>query len=285
MLRPDYRRLFEARMLFVTTPSDDAYLDILTRPIRICAAYKPTFGQGANAGLDIAAFQTLYRADPFYSWFGLDNPLMYAAHKAAGGMTSVYRQIGIGCERLFQRILRDQLGLSEADVKWSYTTIGANKKKRELALDGRISLDKLGDEHRAKVKAWMDAVCNALGVSKKITASLIGAVFEVRQGYKSADAKRQNADIANAATAYTQAYLPCAVILSTQIAGTIATRYRNEKWSLLVGNTADESPVTSTYAFMRDVVGYDLAAFFERNRKALHKEVDNVLNKLLSPDT
>jgi len=27
-------------------------------------------------------FQALYQADPFYNWFGLDNPLMYAAHKA-----------------------------------------------------------------------------------------------------------------------------------------------------------------------------------------------------------
>jgi hypothetical protein len=34
----------------------------------------------------------MYGADPFCSWVGLDSPLMYAAHKAAGGMTSVYRQ-------------------------------------------------------------------------------------------------------------------------------------------------------------------------------------------------
>lgn len=47
--------------------------------------------------------------------------------------------------------------------------------------------------------------------------TLKGAVFEVRQGYKSKDAKRQNADIANAAAAYTQAYLPCVVMLSSQI--------------------------------------------------------------------
>jgi len=31
----------------------------------------------------------MYRSDPFYNWVGLDNPLMYAAHKAAGGMTSI----------------------------------------------------------------------------------------------------------------------------------------------------------------------------------------------------
>ncbi len=96
-------------MPVVTKPRDAAYLEVIIKPIRVCAAYKPKFGRGGKTGLDLADFQALYGADPFYSWFGLDNPLMYTAHKVAGGMTSVYRQIGIGCERLFRRILRDQL--------------------------------------------------------------------------------------------------------------------------------------------------------------------------------
>jgi len=48
-------------------------------------------------------------------------------------------------------------------------------------------------------------------------STITGTIFEVRQGYKSKDSKRQNADIANAATAYTKADFPCAVILSAQI--------------------------------------------------------------------
>jgi len=40
-------------------------------------------GQGVNAGLSLKEFQALYRADPFYAWYGLDHPMMYAAHKAA----------------------------------------------------------------------------------------------------------------------------------------------------------------------------------------------------------
>lgn len=38
---------------------------------------------------------------------------MYAAHKAAGGMTSVYRQIGIGCERLFRKLVSAELFYAE----------------------------------------------------------------------------------------------------------------------------------------------------------------------------
>jgi hypothetical protein len=121
-----------------------------------------------------------------------------------------------------------------------------------------------------------------LEVSPRITATLQGVVFEVRQGYKSKDSKRQNADITNAAMAYTKAYLPCVGILSLQIDDDIALRYRNERWALLTGSTSEPSPRKSLYAFMRTVLGYDLAAFFERHSEALRTEVNMVLTKLLS---
>ncbi len=107
---------------------------------------------------------------------------------------------------------------------------------------------------------------------------------QVRQGYKSKDSKRQNADIANAATAYVNAYLPCAVILSAQIDGDILSRYRGEKWACLTGLVGLNNPLVSTYDFMREVIGYDLAAFFERNSTTLRTEIDNVLRALLTPE-
>ena len=64
---------------------------------------------------------------------------------------------------------------------------------------------------------WMKRSSELLGVEPRVFKSLTGTVFEVRQGYKSKDSKRQNADIANASTAYVKSYLPCAVILSNQI--------------------------------------------------------------------
>ena len=101
--------------------NDEKYLQIVLKRIRVSAKYRPKFGRGHEAkGLSLDEFQALYGSDPFYSWFGLDNPLMYAAHKAAGGMTSIYRQIGIGCEELIRTILQDYLGLSAEDANWSY---------------------------------------------------------------------------------------------------------------------------------------------------------------------
>ncbi len=112
--------------------------------MRICASYKWKFGQGAEgAGLTPGQFHTLHRRDPFYSWFGLDNPMMYAAHKAAGGMTSIYLQVRIGCEMLFHSLLCDFLGLSVADVAWSYKMFLPSGKNRNLYLGGRVLLENI----------------------------------------------------------------------------------------------------------------------------------------------
>lgn len=267
--------------------NDAAYLGLVLEPIRVCAKYKPKFGQGTKGGgITLDQFQALYQSDPFYSWFGLDNPMMYAAHKAAGGMTSVYRQIGIGCEKVFRTAIKDSLGLSEADVVWSYTIPLPNGKTRTLYLDGRVPLDKIADKaKRARFHAWMKDSAESIGVDSNVFSTLTGAVFEVRQGYKSKDSKRQNADIANAVTAYTKAYFPCAVILSAQIDGDILLRYRTEKWAVITGVEGADNPIISTYDFMRDVVGYDLAAFFKRNSKTLRAEIDSVLKALLAPET
>lgn len=268
--------------------TDDArYLRAVLDPIRVCALYKPKFGQGrAGGGLTLGQFRKLYQSDAFYNWFGLDNPLMYAAHKAAGGMTSVYRQIGIGCEDLFRTVLQDSLGLSATDVTWSYEIPLPSGKSRRLSLDARVPLDEIPDRaRRARFRDWMKEVADTLDIDPKVFATLSGTVFEVRQGYKSKDSKRQNADIANAATAYTKAYLPCAAILSAQIDGDILTRYRMEKWAVMTGLIGLDDPLISTYDFMREVVGYDLAGFFERNSQVLRMEIDAVLKALLAPET
>ena len=199
--------------------TDENYLAILTGYIRVCAEYKPKLGRGAKAGYDLEQYQCLYRADPFYNWLGLDNPLMYAAHKTAGGMTSIYRQIGTGCEFLFRRILQDQLGLNDEDVKWSYTFPHASGgKARKLHLDARIPVSSIADtKRRHRVQSWIRNAASRIDVDPAVVKTLQGIVFEIRQGYKSKDAKRQNADIANAAMAYTKGLLPCAGLLSLQI--------------------------------------------------------------------
>ncbi|MCY4042029.1 MAG: hypothetical protein OXF72_12385 [Gammaproteobacteria bacterium] len=268
-----------------TTDQDKEYITIVLDAIRVCAQYKPKFGQGSKRdGLTLDQFRELYQDDAFYSWFGLDNPMMYAAHKAAGGMTSIYRQIGIGCERLFRKIISDSLALSEEDVTWSYQVTTPSGRRRTLYLDGRVPLDEIVDsEKKYRFREWMKQSAQALDVEDRVFQSLSGVVFEVRQGYKSKDSKRQNADIANAATAYTRGYFPCAVILSNQIDSDVSTRYRTEKWSVLTGVIGANNPLISTYDFMRDIVGYDLATFLRQNSSIFQNEIDTILHSLLAP--
>lgn len=262
---------------------DDEYFNILVEPLRVCAKYKPMFGQGRKGGMTLEQFQSLYQADPFYAWMGLDSPLMYAAHKAAGGMTSIYRQIGIGCQWIFERVLRDSLGLSKEQANWSYTVPKPDGESRTLSLDGRIDLADIQDPRaRERVAAWLETAKRKAAVPDATASQIKGAVFEVRQGYKSKDSKRQNADIANAASAYANLYLPVVVLLSTQIDSDVADRYAVARWLLLVGS-AGGSPTDSTYAFCRDVVGYDLAAFFQRNSSRIKAELENILATILTP--
>ncbi len=258
-------------------------MQILLERIAVCRAYKPKFGQGGQ-GISLDEFQSLYGADPFYTWFGLDNPLMYAAHKAAGGITSVYRQIGIGGEELFRQLLQDHLGLTSEQVNWSYDITLNSGRSRTLTLDARIEPDHITNhQQRQVVVQWMQKAAAQLGLEKTVAGAMRGLVMEVRQGYKSKDSKRQNADMANAAEAYTQGYLPVLVVLSTQIDNDIVDRYERGKWLVLRG-TMQGDDTFSTYAFARNVIGYDLAAFFQRNAGQLKSFTQSVMESLLKAD-
>jgi hypothetical protein len=57
-------------------------------------------------------------------------------------------------------------------------------------------------------------------------------------------------------------------------------RYTSNRWLLLTGLRTGTS-YESTYAFTRDVVGYDLAGFFERNSARFRTLLEGVLKALL----
>ncbi|MCI5130019.1 MAG: hypothetical protein D3904_00500 [Candidatus Electrothrix sp. EH2] len=83
---------------------------------------------------------------------------MYAAHRAAGGMTSVYRQIGIGCERLFRAILADTACYTDMKyADWSYTATTRSGKEKKLSLDGRLELSAINEGTVLKnVQQWLN---------------------------------------------------------------------------------------------------------------------------------
>lgn len=259
---------------------ENLYLKRFLDPIRICRRYKPKFGLGnREEGLNLDRFLSLYGADPFYSWIGLNSDLMYAAHKAAGGMTSVYRQIGKGCENLFRQIVIDKTGYEDPrHAAWSYIAKTKNNKDKTLSLDARLELDVIQNyDVKARVVQWIADYSTALIVPNPAR----GAVFEVRQGYKSKDSKRQNADIDNIAVAWANGYLPVFAIFSSQIDTDLVLRYRNSRGGIIIGTTSGTSQ-TSLFVFCREVLGYDLADFFRRNSETIRSEVYITLEALLS---
>lgn len=265
-----------------TIPEDERYLILLTKPLEVCAKYRPKFGQGGT-GVGVEEFQSLYGGDPFYSWMGLDSPLMYAAHKAAGGMTSVYRQLGIGAQWIFNQVLQDHLGLTKDESNWTYQVPSTKLEKvRSLSLDARVEVEKMKNEQaKSRVQSWMHVSFEKLLLPQEKRETITGAVFEARQGYKSKDSKRQNADISNASNAYVHGYIPVLLLFSNQLDEVLADRYAGAQWLILRGIVGG-SALNSTYTFCRDVVGYDLAGFFERNSSKIRSNMEQTLEALLS---
>ncbi|MGW5055108.1 hypothetical protein [Actinokineospora sp. NPDC004072] len=103
----------------------------------------------------------------------------------------------------------------------------------------------------------------------------------MRQGYKSADSKRQNGDLANAAQALGHGFLPVLAIMSTQINEVVHARYTTGNWSVLMGTVGRGDPLRSTFDFLDQIIGYDLAAFFERSTPALRAGTEDILRALL----
>jgi len=111
--------------------------------------------------------------------------------------------------------------------------------------------------------------------------ALNGAVFEIRQGYKSADSKRQNADLRFGMRARSDdSLLPVIVIVSTQVNYAVFHRYRDQRLHMMLGILNGDN---STYRFFSDVVGYDLAGFFQRNSTILRIRFEAIIEQLLAP--
>jgi len=259
---------------------DEKYLTTIRNAIQVCGKYQPKFGQGKN-GLTLQKFQELYQADPFYHWFGLDSPKLYAAHKAAGGITSVYRQIGLGMEKVFRQVLQDFLKQTEEESNWSYIIPSTDSNKpRKLKLDGRIALSAVRVASRKRIiRNWLRQASRQIGIDES-AVSLHGMVFECRQGYKSKDAKRQNADVANASSAYVNGYLPCVMVFSQQIDSDVADRYVRARWLLLKGTLTGTS-FDSTYLFCREIIGFDLESFLARHAGIIREDIARILHALL----
>ena len=263
--------------------SDEALLEVFLSPVRKCASYTPAFGKMGRGekAIGFEGFEALYGNDAFYSWLGLDHKLVYAAHKASGGLTSLYRQIGVGSERLFKAVLKNQLGLTDEMMNWHYEYSRPRGEKGVHTLDARIRRSDLDSEVAERFGEWLDRARDQTHRSSGVNVGLDAVVFEVRQGYKSADSKRQNADLRFGMRAYRDGLVPALAVMSNQVSEPVIKRYREDGILVLTGSLEDD-PVVSTFSFFDRVVGYDLKGFLARNSSTLRSEIERIVETLLS---
>ena len=260
--------------------NDIELIKIFTDPIKKCVDYKPVFGTSKKDGVSLSEFRTLYGDDPLYSWVGLDSDYIYSAHKAAGGITSFYRQLGIGCERLVREVIKDSLKFNDDQVTWSYEYTNSENKTANLSLDARIDINYIKNKQRVQIiQQWC---LESLLSLKNNRVGIKGAVFEVRQGYKSADSKRQNADLRNAVRAYNEGYLPVVMVMSNQLNEAIRSRYESSQILILSGKMNGNNK-ECTYEFFKDIVGFDLENFFTNNKSHIRNEIEGILQNLVKP--
>ena len=105
----------------------------------------------------------------------------------------------------------------------------------------------------------------------------------VRQGYRNVISYRQNADLRYGINAYQARMLPAFAIFSIQVSVPVTERYRSDGMIAMTG-LLDGDVYRSTFTFLSEVIGYDLIAFFMRNQKEIHTELQSVAKTLLTPE-
>lgn len=71
--------------------------------------------------------------------------------------------------------------------------------------------------------------------------------------------------------------------LTQQVNDAVIDRYRKDKMAVLTG-TLDGNALSSTFTFFKQVVGFDLEAFFRRNSETLRTETLTISRSLLEAE-
>lgn len=233
------------------TPSE-TYLDIFTGPLKVARSYEK---------------QEMPQADPFMDWLGLNLPILIEVRERAGRQTSISRQVGLGCERLLLRLIQDKFGVPAESCGWSQVVEGQRR-----TLDACIRFTFVS-ERQIELAAWVREACLLLNIPLAQT----GVVFEVRQGHKSGDSKRQLGDKKNAARAREEGFLPVMLVFSTQLPAATHRRYQKDGWLVLTGRLGG-GPLRSTYAFFHEVLGFDMAGFLEDHQEEFKSIVQSIMH-------
>jgi hypothetical protein len=237
-----------------TPPSDLEILEALWGPVlKIKPNLAPKMGTGEFVYEN--DFLGIYRRDPLYgpTALGFNSKAMYKAHQSLTRLTSLYRNVGTGTEAVVKLLIERCLGITPEQHRWQYHYT-FNGSPRTRTLDGAIRFEQIKNAKlRRRVRDWV----------RRHDPQATGLVLEVREGYKSSDAKRSNGDKDAVLAARADNLVPVMLVLSDQIAATTVATYTKCGWNIEAGAQA--------YQFCAHVFGVDLLAVMERNPKFMNR--------------
>jgi len=265
-LNTAHRHYYQVSFSRFDMVTDAELIECICDPI-LASDSLPKFGGGR--GVSLADWVETRNNDPLYSIVGLNDPTIYTAHAGSSVMTSVYRQLGVGIERLFRLISvsKDWINCSNPDeLKWTF--VSSNGHNRELDL--LIRRDMITDANKQR---QLYEIASMMGEPPPIE-EFRGIVFEIRQGYQSADSKRVAGDTEIVSRAREEGLLGVVVIASNSYNRGVIRNYRASGLPVLVPASGSEGNAGSCpYAFINDFLDYDLEAAFSRVGSTLRERI------------
>lgn len=232
--------------------ADHEVLEALWGPLlRVNPDLNPKMGTGKQ--VDVNQFLSIYRTDPLYGQIGFASESVYAAHRALTRLTSLYRNVGTGTEAMVKLFIERCLGIPAASHMWGYE-YSFNGSARKRHLDGAIRFRQVRDVNaRRRLRRWV----------ANVDPTATGVVLEVREGYKSSDAKRMNGDKDAVLAARADGLVPVMLVLSNQIDVSIVATYLRHGWTVLAGADA--------YRFCARAFGIDPLEVMGRNPEFMER--------------
>ena len=207
-----------------------------------------------EGAVDKQEFMKVIRRDPALAPFFLANE-KYATVRIGGNLiTSLHRKLGDIYEGIFEELLRDRLGVSQADLNFS-VSLDVDGQAQRRSTDGALRLSVLGEQAQRRVRRLQsDRSAKGLG-------------FEVRSCYQIGDSKRIQADRDLALALRRHGLEPVLLIFCATSLRSPVKRLA-EYWTVREG--------TAAFAYVKELTGFDLAQFLKAEKRMIRELMERI---------
>lgn len=211
-----------------------------------------------------------YKTDPVFSLFLLNSKDVVLARARGALVMSITRKLGDLYEKSIKEIVKHQLGLTDAEIRYSARIAG-----EERSLECRILLKDIKDENiKVKVKQLMNEIILKKREKYERKTDFAGLGFEIRYCYQIGDSKRIQADLHMARNLFKNDILPIMLIFcSTSLQAPVRRFRESSYWTVIEGIKA--------YSFIERLSGFNFYSFLKDDKDA-RSAIRFVMDKLLA---